>query len=87
MCFPASCCSVGKNGCVVSVKYAIEEASSGGFVYLTLGRILVEDAVKAECLVLDTLSVGDDAPREFLNGVVFRWVEDTGKMSVPWIYQ
>jgi len=79
----ASRCSIGENGGIVSVKYTIEEASTGSFIHFALGRVLVEDAVKAECLILDTLSVGDDALGEFVDGVVFRWVEDTGRKSVP----
>lgn len=76
MCFPTSGRTICKYRGIVAVENIIEKASGSRLIDLSLRGVLIEDSVKGKGLVLDTrLSVGDDAPREFLNGVIFGGVE------------
>jgi len=58
MCLAASGCAIGKHCSIVSVKYAVKEVLCGGFVNVVLSGIVVEDSIKHERLILDSLSLG-----------------------------
>lgn len=50
--------AVREDGAIIALKNVAEKAFGGRVVYIGLGRVLVEDLVECECLVLDALSGG-----------------------------
>ena len=52
--------AVGEDGSIVSVQYGVKEVLGGGFVYIALCDVFIEDSVEAEGLVFAALALRKD---------------------------
>ena len=82
MCLPTACCAIGKYRCIISVQNAVQQTPGCGLVYLSLGRIFIEDSVEAECVVLRSPAWGTSATRKSLNSMVVWRIENSVELSI-----
>lgn len=75
----AARCAVGKDGCIVSVKHAVQQIPGGRFVDIALIGIFVEYTVESKSLVFDSLSIRNDTSRESLDWIVLGRIEYAGR--------
>lgn len=74
--FPAACRTICENGSIISIQHAIQEIFGRRLVYIRLGRILIKDPIKRECLVLDPLALLRDYRfGESLHGIILWRIE------------